>query len=164
MQDVVSAFTRKPFVLPKELAQLGTVKYTGNITGFFSNLVAYGNASTNIGSVSTDILLKFENELRDLTYNGTIKSRNLQLGKLLSNNQVGNVNFMLNTNGQKKSDLPVRGTVKAVFNEIQFNKYAYKDIKLDGKYDGTGFIGNIDLKDENISADFSGEIDLTKSQ
>lgn len=163
IQDVVSAFTRKPFVLPKELAQLGTVKYTGNITGFFSNLVAYGNASTNIGSVSTDILLKFENELRDLTYNGTIKSRNLQLGKLLSNNQVGNVNFMLNTNGQKKSDLPVRGTVKAVFNEIQFNKYAYKDIKLDGKYDGTGFIGNIDLKDENISADFSGEIDLTKA-
>jgi hypothetical protein len=38
IQDVVSAFTRKPFVLPKELAQLGTVKYTGNITGFFSNL------------------------------------------------------------------------------------------------------------------------------
>ena len=77
IQDVVSNLTKKPFVLPKELNQLGTVSYKGNITGFFSNLVAYGNLNTNLGSVSTDVLLKFENMLKDLTYNGTVKSSSI---------------------------------------------------------------------------------------
>ncbi|MBN2765618.1 MAG: translocation/assembly module TamB domain-containing protein [Paludibacteraceae bacterium] len=162
VQDVISSLSRKPFVLPTGLNQLGTVKYSGNITGFFSNLVAYGNIATNIGSISTDILLKFDNHLRDLTYNGTVKSRNLQLDKLLPGNKLGKTAFVINTNGTKKENEHIRGNVKAVFNEIRFNDYTYSDIKLDGKYDGTGFNGNIDLKDDNISADFSGEIDLTK--
>lgn len=162
VQDIISKLSRKPFVLPKELNQLGTINYKGNITGFFSNLVAYGNMTTNIGSLSTDILLKLENELKDLAYNGTIKTNNLKLGKLLNNNKFGDVSFEVNTNGAKKQNQQIKGTVKANIKEFQFNGYRYSDVRLDGQYDGTGFNGSAALNDENISAEFLGVIDLTQ--
>lgn len=162
IQDIISGLTKKPFVLPKELNQLGTVIYKGNISGFLSNLVAYGNLKTNLGSISTDILVQLENKLKDLKYNGTVKSNNFELGRLLSNKNLGKASFSFNTNGIKKTGAAVRGNVKAIVNEIDFNQYVYRDIALDGKYDGTGFDGAIKLTDDNINADFKGVIDLTK--
>jgi len=162
IQDFISDLSRKPFVLPKELNELGMIRYKGNITGFLSNLVAYGNLNTAVGSVSTDILLKFENHLRDLTYNGTIKSGNLQLGKMLNNKQLGFVSFNLNTKGTKKGSASIQGTIIGKVPEIQLNKYSYRDIEFNGKYDGKGFVGKADVKDDNINAHFVGKIDLTQ--
>ncbi len=162
LQDFISDISNKPFVLPKELNQLGLVRYKGNITGFLSNLVAYGNLNTNLGSISTDILLQLKNDLKDLYYNGTLKSNNFSLGRLLNNKQLGKVSFNINTDGSKLSDAPLQGNIKAQVPEFQFNKYSYKDIKFSGKYDGNGFDGKVDVKDENINAHFNGIIDMTK--
>jgi len=162
LQDFVSDLTNKPFLLPKEVNQLGVLKYKGNMTGFLSNLVLYGNLNTNIGSITTDILLKFENELKDLSYNGTVKSNNFQLGKLLSNSQLGKISFNFNTKGTKKESESLQGSIIAKVPELQFNNYAYRDIQFNGDYDGKGFDGKVDVEDDNINAHFSGEIDLTK--
>jgi len=162
VQDFISQLSAKPFLLPKELNQLGMLKYKGNVTGFLSNLVAYGNLNTKLGNVSTDILVKLENDLKDLSYNGTIKTSNFQLGKLLNNKQFGKVSFNLNTKGSKKDKSSLRGTITAKVPEIQFNNYSYRDVKFDGKYDGTGFDGKVDVEDDNVHANFNGIIDLTK--
>jgi hypothetical protein len=162
VQDFISELSNKPFVIPKEVDQLGLIRYKGNITGFLNNLVVFGNLNTNVGSVSSDILLKLENNLRDLTYNGTIKSENLQLGKLLGNNQLGKVSFNLNTVGSKKEKTKFQGTVKGAVSEFQFKNYSYRDVQLGGKYDGKGFDGTVDLKDQNLEAHFVGKIDLTQ--
>ncbi len=162
IQDFISQLSGKPFILPVEVNQLGLIHYKGNVTGFLNNLVVFGNLSTNVGSVSSDILLKFDNELRDLAYNGTIKSDNLLLGKLLSNKQLGKVSFKLNTTGNKKEHTTFQGTVQAKAFEIQFNNYTYRDVLLGGKYDGKGFDGTVDLKDQNLDAHFNGKIDLTQ--
>jgi len=163
LQDLISKLSRKPFVLPNELNQLGLIKYKGNVTGFFSNLVAYGNLNTDVGSVSTDILLKFENNLKDLNYNGTLKSSNLQIGRLLNNKQLGMVSFNLNTKGTKFENASLQGTVTAQVREFQFNDYSYRDVKFNGEYDGKGFDGNVSVEDDNIHAHFNGEIDLTQT-
>ncbi len=159
VQDFIADVSKKPFVLPKEIDQLGMIRYKGNISGFLSNLVAYGNLNTDVGSVSTDILLKFENKLQDLTYNGTIKSNNLQLGKLLSNKQLGKVAFSFNTKGKRIGASGLQGEIKANVAEFQFNEYSYRDIQLNGQYDGKGFDGSVDIEDENIQAHFNGVID-----
>ncbi|MDD4993511.1 MAG: translocation/assembly module TamB domain-containing protein [Paludibacter sp.] len=162
VQDLVSELSNRPFVLPKELDQLGLVKYKGNITGFLSNLVAYGNISTNLGSISTDILLKFENHLKDLSYNGTVKTTNFQLGRLLNNSQLGKIAFNLNTKGSKKDKESLQGTITAKVPEFQFKNYSYRDIQFNGAYDGKGFDGRADVEDDNIHAHFNGVIDLSQ--
>ncbi len=162
VQDFISELTGKPFILPKELNELGLINYKGNITGFFSNLVAYGNLKTDIGSLSTDILLKFDKSMQDLFYNGTIKTASLQLDKLLGDKTFGKTAFKINTNGTKLHDSAFKGTISAKVSEIYLNKYTYRDIDFDGKYDGTGFNGNALIEDENVKARFNGIIDLTK--
>lgn len=159
IQDFIADVSKKPFVLPKEVDRLGMIRYKGNISGFLSNLVAYGNLNTNVGSVSTDILLKFENKLQDLTYNGTIKSSNLQLGKLLMNKQLGKIAFNFNTKGKKIGASSLQGEIKANVTEFEFKEYSYRDIQLNGQYDGKGFDGSVDIEDENIQAHFNGVID-----
>ena len=162
LQDFISELTRKPFILPKELNKLGLVRYRGNITGFLSNLVAYGNLYTDLGNISTDILIQLENHMQDLKYNGTIKSDKILLGNLLSSKDMGNVSFSLNTKGIKKQYKALQGTIDAKVNELQFKKYSYRDIEFNGKYDGKGFDGKIDVEDENINAHFNGIVDLTQ--
>lgn len=162
VQDFISQLSQKPFVLPKELDQLGKLRYKGNITGFLSNLVAYGNLNTNLGSISTDILIQLENKFKDLKYNGTIKSRNFMLGRLLKSNLLGKITFNFNTKGSKLDNKAFQGNIKANVPLIELKGYSYEDIQLSGKYDGNGFNGKVLIEDENIQADFNGIIDLTQ--
>ncbi len=161
-QDLISKMTRKPFVLPKELARLGMVKYQGNISGFFSNLVAYGNISTGVGSLKTDILLQLKNNMRDLLYNGTVESSSFQIGTLLNTQMMGKTAFRINTKGSKLQKRSFQGTVTGEIPEIYLNKYTYQNIRLDGNYDGTGFEGSVNIADPNLTADFDGMVDLTQ--
>lgn len=160
LQDIISQMYGKPFVLPKEFNSLGLLSYTGNITGFINDIVAYGNLKTNIGSISSDISLKFENKLQDLTYNGTLKTSGFSLGKYFNDSTFGTIAIDLNTKGIKKHNQAIRGTVQAKLSEFEFNSYNYKNANLDGSYDGTGFNGKINIKDENIEADFTGILDF----
>ena len=162
IQDFVSRITKKPLILPKELNNLGQMRYKGNITGFLSNLVTYGNLKTNIGSISTDILLKFENQLKDLTYSGSLKTNNLEINKLLNSGKIGALSMNISTNGKKLEGKPLKGKVKGEIESLQLLNYTYNDILLDGKYDGSGFDGAVKVNDKNIDADFKGIIDLTK--
>lgn len=161
-QDLVAKLMNRPFILPKELNQLGTVKYNGNISGFFSNLVAYGNINTNVGNLKTDILLQFENKLRDLRYNGTIRTNNFQLGRLLASKELGKTTFSLTTKGTKLYKKPLQGTIKGNIAAIDLHQYNYQKITLDGSYDGSGFDGKVDIDDHNLQANFNGVVDLSK--
>lgn len=162
LQDIVSALTNKPFVLSDELSRLGLLSYKGNVTGFLSNLVVYGNLQTNLGNISTDILLKFENKMQDLIYNGSVKTSGFNLGKMLKNNSLGNLAVTLNTKGTKLSKKALKGEVTANIGQIDLNKYLYKDIRFVGKYDGTGFDGKVDINDKNLCAGFKGVVDLSQ--
>ena len=124
VQDFISQLSRKPFVLPKELDKLGLIRYKGNITGFLSNLVAYGNFNTNLGSVSTDILIQLENKFRDLKYNGTLKTNNFLLGSLLNDKQLGKVSFDFNTNGSKLEQKAIKGNIVANVPLFKLNGYS----------------------------------------
>ena len=161
IQDFISDLTRKPFVLPDELNQLGLIHYRGNITGFLNNLVLFGNLTTNVGNISSDVSLRFENKMKDLIYNGTVKTEYLAIGKLLNDKNIGNIAFNVNTKGTKKESSAVQGTIEASVPEFHWNNYTYRDVKFNGKYDGKGFDGTADVEDENIDAHFTGKIDLT---
>ena len=161
-QDFIAKISKKPFVLPKELSRLGTIKYNGNISGFFSNLVAFGNITTDVGTLKTDILLQLENNMRDVRYNGTVQSNSFRLGTLLANNTLGKTTFKISTKGSKLHNRSLQGTVTGTVPEIYFNKYTFQNINLDGNYDGTGFEGHLGINDPNLTADFNGVVDMTQ--
>lgn len=160
LQDLIAGLQNRPFVLPSEFDRLGMITYRGNITGFLTDIVAYGNLSTNLGNIASDISLKLDNDLKDLAYNGNLHTTGFDLGKLLNDTAFGKVSANLNTTGTKKYKQPLKGVITAQLAELAFNNYNYKNAEFDGKYDGNGFNGEIEIKDENIEADFKGIIDF----
>ncbi len=161
LQDVIAKLKNRPFQLPQELHRLGNLKYKGNISGFFSNLVSYGNIFTNLGNIKTDILLKFTNKMSDLRYSGSISASNFQLGSLLNNKNLGKTSFTIKTKGEKLVKSSLKGTVKGSLKEFYFSDYLYKNIQLDGRYDPKGFDGKIEVDDDNINANFYGIVDVS---
>lgn len=161
IQDLISKITNKPFILPKELTNLGQVRYKGNISGFMNNLVAYGNLKTDIGNINTDILLKFENKFKDFSYSGKLVTSELKINQLLNSNDLGLLTMDISTSGAKLAGKQLKGEIKGNIKSIDFLAYNYQDIVLNGKYSNSGFDGSILLNDSNITADFKGVIDLT---
>ncbi len=153
---------RRPVPLPEEVKALGAIRYQGNISGFFSNLVMYGRLSSSVGEVATDLSLQFENDFRDLHYNGTLKSDGLDLGRTLQTDQVGQVAFYFNTSGGKTANTPLQGVIDARVPRLSLLGYDYRDISISGQYDGNGFNGELAIQDENIDLRFNGLIDLTQ--
>lgn len=163
LENVIADITRKPFVLPKEVRNLRQVEYTGNISGFFTNLVAYGKLRTDIGTVSTDIMLEFDTETKDLSYSGNLRSPQLQLKKMLGSQAgFGNAQFRIDVNGTRTRDNKYSGVIKGNVQSIDFNKYTYKNIQMDGNYTSSGFVGKIELNDDNGRVKFDGDIDFSR--
>ncbi len=161
-EEFISDLIQQPYRLPEEIKRLGTLQYQGNITGFFSNLVIYGNLRTNIGSLSTDISLEFYNDFKDVNYNGTLQSSGLDLGKLTASENIGNIAFYFNTTGSRKMNSSLQGTIDAKVPEFLLYNYLYHDIRFKGEYNGNGFNGQLDVEDENVNIRFNGLIDLTQ--
>ena len=158
VQDFVANLSRQPINLP---AKLGKINYKGNISGFLSNLVVYGMLQTAAGNVQTDILLKFSKNLQNLAYSGRIQSKNLQLGQIIENQQIGNIAFDISTTGVKSPQNGFSGKIDGKIIEFDYNNYVYQNLQLAGNYDKRGFEGKAAIEDENINANFTGKIDLT---
>ncbi len=161
MQDAIAKLLNEPFELPQALNQLGNVRYKGNISGFFSNLVSYGNIFTNLGNIRTDISVKISNKMQDIRYSGSISSSNFQLGRLLSNKNFGKTSFTIKTEGDKLAKSSLNGLIKGTLKEFYFQNYLYENIQLDGHYDRRGFDGKMVINDENIGAKFHGLVDIS---
>ena len=161
-EKFISDLMQENYKLPEEMRRLGTMQYQGNITGFFSNLVIYGNLKTSIGDISTDVLLQLENDFRDINYNGTIQSTALNLGKLMMSENVGNIAFYFNTTGSKKMNSSFHGIIDANVYKLSLYNYEYQDIYFNGEYDGNGFNGRLKVEDENVNISFNGLIDMTQ--
>lgn len=160
IQDFVSSLDEKPMVFSPQIMRLGTIGYKGKITGFLSDLVAFGNFNTNVGSISSDISLRFSNNLRDLAYSGRLRTNNLMLGRMFNNPILGRLSIDLRTSGTKKADEDISGTINARVRQVDFNNYSYHNAIFDGSYTSSGFNGNIAIKDENIEANFTGILDF----
>lgn len=162
LQDFLSDMTNRPFTLPSPMAQLGKMKYKGYFSGFYNNMVAYGTLNTMLGNVSMDLLLKASQDFSDLTFSGNIKTTRFKLGRLLGNNQIGNISFSIGGTAQQDSIHPLHGKIDGNIKRLNLKGYAYKDIKANGHFNNKGFDGKLSIKDPNLMADFNGIIDLSK--
>ena len=162
LQDFLSDMTNKPFTLPSTMDHLGKIKYKGNFSGFYNNMVAYGTLNTLLGNISMDLLLKASQDFSDFSFSGNIKTTKFKLGRLLGNNQIGNISFALSGVAQQDTLHPLHGKLSGSIRQIDLKGYTYNDIKANGHFNNKGFDGEFSIKDPNLMADFNGIIDLSQ--
>lgn len=158
LQDVIADVNNKPFVLPAPALRLGTLYFTGSLTGFLSEMVAYGNFSTRLGNFRTDLKLSLTDQLQTFSYSGSLKMNNFQLGALLNNPDLGNVSLHAEVKGQNSPNKSLTLTTNATISSITYKQYLYQNILLDGSIQNKQFDGTASINDPNINFDIAGLI------
>ena len=144
--------------LPEPVMNIGELNFTGEISGFTDNLVAFGNLSSPIGAVQMDMLIG-RTGMRDTTMHlkGNISSSDLQISSLFEEgNPFGKVRFNAEIDYKQTTKKNISGTVNAQVHEIDFRDYNYENIYLSGKFKDNEYEGLVHINDPNGKLEIQG--------
>ena len=149
--------------LPDQLKTLGKVEVSGKFTGFYNDFVSYANFRTSLGKVFTDISLKNNKELKRFEYQGTVKTDNFYLGKLLGIESIMknlDMNAEIKGNGLtlKTLDIAMTGTIDST---DLFGK-TYRKIDIAGAIKEETFTGSLEVIDPDLDLSFKGSVDFSE--
>lgn len=161
--DIINYFfpERQAITPPKNLQTLGTIKYSGNFTGFIDDFVAYGTLQTNMGELSTDLSIK-PKKASTLKINGNLKTKNFDIGGLINNpERFGDLSMDVQVNGTAIKNKGFEAQTEGSISKLQINNYNYKNIELNGLLTDKKYDGSLNIEDPNIKFNFSGGIDFS---
>ena len=142
------------------LYKIKHLSFKGQISGFTSKLVTYGEFKSGIGNVETDMTIE---KSKGLKFKGNIKSNKLDINKLISDKGLGEIAFNLKLDGSHSKSSNT-GKVKGEINLLEYNNYKYKNIAVDAKYADKEYIGSVALNDSNIILSIDGLMNLSKNE
>ncbi|TVR72591.1 MAG: translocation/assembly module TamB [Marinilabiliales bacterium] len=145
---------------PEILANIGDIDYRGKFTGFIDDFVAYGELTTGIGSVITDLALQPDTD-NTLNFSGRMRAVHFDAGLLSGADLLGRITFNAETSGQITTGGAVYADLDGTIDSVRFNEYTYKNIKLAGEVANRRYSGSAHINDPNIILDFLGSIDIS---
>ncbi|NJM14159.1 MAG: hypothetical protein HC896_01130 [Bacteroidales bacterium] len=160
VEEIIGAFTGSMFKLPDVLAPFGVVSFNGVYAGLIDDFVTYGKFYTELGEISTDILLSPAKN-GQFGFNGKLRSNGLWLAPLLKSDSaaIGNISFSLSANGNLLNDT-INAKVNGAVNSLEVNHYTYRNILLSGVIREKDFKGMVSVKDSYLDFDFDGHVDF----
>lgn len=144
-------FSNRPVTLPDPVVKLGTINFTGEISGFFDNLVAFGKFSSAIGSIQTDLIFGSNKEKNiALFLKGHMATSTLRMNELFNEGSpYGGVKLDVSLNTHRPVNGAFQGKIKANINEFEYKGYKYENIELSGDFKPNSFNGEIQVNDPN---------------
>ncbi|HMG14451.1 MAG TPA: hypothetical protein VK590_03320, partial [Saprospiraceae bacterium] len=157
LKDVIPEFN-----LPPAFAKLGNLNFKGQYDGFFTDFVAFGTLSTDLGSASMDMRMNINNGRDNAEYSGTIKLIDFNLGSWTNEANFGKLNaYIAVKNGYGLSAEKATAQLEGLIQSISYNNYQYANIIVNGSFKKNIIDGYIQSNDPNALFDFNGKIDLT---
>lgn len=151
LTGLINNFSNKPVILPEPVVKLGTINFSGEISGFFDNLVAFGKFSSNIGSIKTDLIFGKKKAEGIAAYlKGHISTSDLAIQHLFpAGNPYGPTKLDINLDLIRQQNEAFRGNLNADIKTLTFKGYSYENILLSGHFDPKNFKGKIEIDDPN---------------
>ncbi|MGJ7033016.1 translocation/assembly module TamB domain-containing protein [Niabella hirudinis] len=142
--------------LPAYLSANGT--FNGSITNFTTAL----QLKTDMGGAQLQAAMGGPKNRE--TYRAKIQLNTFNLGRLLKQqDQIGTVSLLANISGQSLDPKKMRAKLNGTIYHAKYNKYDYKDIKLEGSYAGNIATINAASTDSNAHFVLDTRVDLNKS-
>jgi hypothetical protein len=147
--------------LPEVLLKLGNLSVNGRFTGFYNDFVSKATFITDVGQVTTDILLTNNTETNNHEYNGKILVEGFEAGKMLNVPQLGTLNLYATIQGKNfslgKADLTAKGEIT----DLIYEGNTFGLINIDGEFKRKRFTGGLYINDELVSINFLGSADFS---
>ena len=160
IQSLINDFSSVRKDVNPILSHLGTVSFHGEISGFITQLITFGEFDSNIGKLRADMMIS-RNTKENLAYRGTVESSGLQIRELLpQGNPLGEISFKFDLDGHHPHNGMPEGKVIGDIGHIDFKGYTYENISLNGNYKGSKYDGTLNIDDPNGNLQMNGTIDL----
>ena len=159
--DAVSFIPAVRNIQTPNLAKLSYLRFKGTYTGFVNDFVTYGTLQTALGTMVTDLNMKFPKN-GEPVYSGSFSTTSFQLGQFINSPKLGVIAFNGSVKGKgfkwKTLDMDIDGKVQ----KLQYGTYVYQNIVTKGRLSNRLFSGDFDIKDPNADIELRGTIDLSR--
>ncbi|MBK7710423.1 MAG: hypothetical protein IPJ37_05390 [Bacteroidales bacterium] len=147
--------------IPQAVYKLGEISFDGSFTGFTTDFVTYGEIRTSQGNIRTDISLRPEKS-KKYRIKGLLTGSEINLGEVTGNNKLfGNLSFNTSVDGYAYSLKKFAANLTGKIDSIEFNRYKYRNIALNGIFSEKTWDGSINISDRNIKMDLLGMFDFS---
>lgn len=146
----------------RALQNLGNISFRGELSGYFTDLVTYGQIRTDLGEIHTDVKISSNKQEGDLAYSGQVQTQDFDLGSMLDNAQLGKISLNLNVDGSHRKQQYPHIILQGLIASIDYSQYTYQNITLDGEYKQGGFTGKMALEDTNGTIELNGSFNTAK--
>lgn len=140
--------------------RLGTVTLNGQFLGFYNDFVANGDFRTRLGNVTADVNLKFKNDPRNSSYEGTVRTAGFQLGRLLGDESlIRDVAVNGKVAGVGFDPDAARLRTSANIASVWLKGYRYRNITVtNGRLTRQEFDGRLSIDDPNLRLSGEGTV------
>lgn len=151
--------------LPKNIENLGDIRFTGNLDGFLTDIFSQGKLTTTIGSATTNLNFRYDKKLQVASYKGNLALQDFDLGKFTGNTStLGTITAVADINGKglklDEIDARIDGTIQSIF----LKQYNYQNASVNGFFKNSTFIGKLNIRDPNIGLDFDGMANFNRKE
>lgn len=181
VQDLLSDMRDYPVEAPDMMQRLGSLHYRGQLAGRMDSMSLKGAFTSRLGSISTTGLLRTRRmserletisdttyrqiDFRNTAFRGRLETKSFELGKLLSEPQLGSLSADIEVDGYTSSDKePLYGDIAAHIDHLGFRGHNYQNIRLDGTYNTHGADCTLSVSEEDLDVQFSGQVNLRKNK
>ncbi len=154
--------TPKTMDIPINIAKLGNMKFKGTFAGLYNDFYAYGNFSSAMGNLSSDLSVSHDEIKNKEFYKGSLKSKSFDFGKFMGIDLLGKVTADLVVDGSGLTFDEVAANLNGTIKSLDFKNYTYKNILVEGDVAKQIFKGKLKVKDDNVDFDFFGKVDFTQ--
>lgn len=150
--------------LPENLSNLGQISFSGRFTGFINDMVAFGQLQTDIGSISSDILVRVNENTGLASYRGRLETLNFDLGKFFDvEDRLGMVSLNAQVEGKGITPETIDMTITGEVESMELMSYNYENLVVSGNINNKKFNGSLLVDDPNVFLHFLGVVDFEES-
>ncbi len=146
--------------IPIELKKFGTITYKGIFDGFINDFFTKGSIFTNLGEIDTDLKMKIGKTEEQIIYDGTLQTKNFNIGALVEQNSLNNLNLNARVKGSGLTLNKLKANLEGKILFCNYNGYTYKNITITGDFYNKLFKGKTISYDPNANFDFDGSINF----
>ncbi|WP_406844006.1 translocation/assembly module TamB domain-containing protein [Flavobacterium soyae] len=150
--------------LPKELKRIGKFNIVGRAKVSTTALETDFKMATDLGNGKVDLHMNNMDFIDKASYSGNIVLDNFNIGALLNRKDIGKTTLNVDVDGVGFSEKYLNTIIKGDIAKLDYNKYTYSNIVVNGNFKLPYYKGQISVNDPNLSMIFDGLVDLSKRE
>jgi hypothetical protein len=147
--------------LPVEIKRLGKFNIVGKAKVSTTDLETDFKMITDLGNGQVDLHMNNMDFIDKASYTGNIILDNFDVGALLQRKDVGRTTLNLDVDGVGFTQKYLNTIVKGDVSKLEYNKYTYNNIVINGNFKLPYYKGEVSVNDPNLNLTFDGLVDLS---